>query len=550
MATAQIELPQLAAGPDAAGTPQRAFPTRLLRRWTLALLFLGILWRVTRYLLRFPFWGDESFICLNMIDQSYLGLTGQLRCSQVAPILFLWGELTAFLTLGTSELAMRLVPFLAGMTGLLLFWRLACRALPPLASTLAVGFLAVAIWPVSMCTNIKPYSLDLCMSTLLLLLAVEYLRQPRQLRWLVLLTLAVPVALLASYPTVFVAGSISAVLLPAVWKQPSWKTRGWFAGYNLLLLAGFLGSYLLVGMSQLDRKTGSVNDFLQSYWAHGFPPSRPLDFLSWLAMIHSSRLFAYPIGGDYGLSLPQFLLFAGGLVWLWRTGQRSLVLICAGPFVLGLLAAFLHRYPYGGCCRLSQHVAPIICLAAGAGLAALIGRLRTVTQQQGAMNLAGSLFVVVGVICLLIDVLYPYRGDCDVWARGIIRHVVRQCGPNDHIVVLNNEAQVDVVFRWELARFCEQGGQLSWSGQVHPDTVQQTTGQIWVLKMDGSPRGFEVIEPQLTQTHRTWLLANRIPYAVLPRKKKDPPRRCEVCRWVSPGTKGVPADLSAVSCWP
>jgi len=543
LATAQIEQPRLTAGPDANWA-------RLLRRWTLALLLLGILWRVTRYLLRFPFWGDESFICLNMIDQSYLGLTGQLRCSQVAPILFLWGELTAFLTLGTSELSMRLVPFLAGMTGLLLFWRLAYRALPPLAATLAVGFLAVAIWPVSMCTNIKPYSLDLCMSTLLLLLTVEFLHKPERLRWLVLLALAVPFALLASYPTLFVAGSISAVLLPTVWKQPSHKVRIWFAVYNVLMLAGFLGSYLLVGMSQLDRKVGSVNSFLQAYWAHGFPPNQPLELLNWVVMIHSSRLFAYPIGGDYGLSLPTFLLFVAGLVWLWRSHNRSLVLLCVGPFLLGLLAAGLRRYPYGGCCRLSQHVAPIICLAAGAGLAALIGRLRTVAQQQGAMNLAGGLFVAVGVGCLLVDVLYPYRGDCDMWSRAIVRHIASQCGPEDRIVVLNNEEQVDVVFRWELARFRERGGHLIWSGNVNPDSLQTTTSQVWVLKMIGSPRGFDVIEPLLEQTHRTWILSNRIPYTVLPRKKKDPPLHCEVCRWISPGTPGLPADLSAVSCWP
>ena len=67
-------------------------------------------------------------------------------------MLFLWGELTAFSALGPSELALRLLPFLAGMGGLLLFWRLAHLTLPPLGRTLAVGFLAVAIWPVSMCT--------------------------------------------------------------------------------------------------------------------------------------------------------------------------------------------------------------------------------------------------------------------------------------------------------------------------------------------------------------------------------------------------------------
>lgn len=543
MATTQIE----PTSPLAGSEPRW---TGLLQRWTFALLLLGVLWRVVRYLMRFPFWGDESFICLNMIDQTYVGLTGQLRCSQVAPILFLWGELTAFRSLGTSELAMRFVPFVAGMAGLFVFWRLAQRTLPPLASTLAVGFLAVAIWPVSMCTNIKPYSLDLCMSALLLLLSVEWLRQPAQLRWLALLALVVPFALLSSYPAVFVAGSISVVLLPAVWKQPGWKALLWFGAYNVLMLSAFLASYLLVGVSQLDRSTGSVNSFLQSYWAHGFPPGRPLELISWLLMIHTSRMMAYPIGGDYGLCLPTLVLFVIGLGWLWRQQQRTLVLLCIGPFALGMVAAVLRRYPYGGCCRLSQHVAPIICLAAGTGVAALIGRLSTVVKQQQALHLAGGLLVAVGVSCMLIDVIYPYRGDCDLWSRAIIRHIVSQCGPEDQIVVLNSEEEVDVVFRWELARFQQQGGLLHWSANVDEEHLRATTGQLWVLKMAGSPRGFDVIPPQLERSQRTWLLTNQIPYTVLPRKKRDPALHCEVARWVCPGTPGLPSDLAAVSCWP
>lgn len=543
MATAQIEpTPPFAAAQE--------HWSRLLQRWTLALLLLGVLWRVTRYLLRFPFWGDEAFICLNMIDQGYLALTGQLQCNQVAPILFLWGELTAALTLGVSELAMRLVPFAAGMIGLLLFWRLAQRSLPPLACTLAVGFLAVAIWPVSMCTNIKPYSLDLCMSTLLMLLAVQWLHHPARLRWLVLLALAVPIALLTSYPTVFVAGSISFVLLPAVWRQPGWKARFWFGAYNALMLAAFSGSYLLVGVSQLDRTGGSVNSFLQTYWAHGFPPSHPLELISWLLMIHTSRLFAYPIGGDYGLCLPTFVVFLIGLVWLWRQQKRSLVLLCVGPFALGMVAAVLRKYPYGGCCRLSQHVAPIICLAAGTGVAALIGRLRSMVQQRQALHLAGGLLVAIGVGGMLIDVLYPYRGDCDLWARELIRDITSRCGPDDQIVVLNNEDEVEVVLHWELERFRLQGGLLGWRGKVDQERLQSTTTQLWVLKMPGAPHDFDVIPPMLERTYRTWYLTSQVPHTIVPRKKKDPPLHCEVCRWICTGSPHLPMDLAAVSYSP
>ena len=48
--------------------------------------------RVVRYGLRFPIWGDEAFVCLNLLDHDLLELAGPLRFDQVAPVLFLWVE--------------------------------------------------------------------------------------------------------------------------------------------------------------------------------------------------------------------------------------------------------------------------------------------------------------------------------------------------------------------------------------------------------------------------------------------------------------------------
>src|SRR5262249_14289034 len=219
-----------------------AFSRVLLRRLTLILLLVGVLWRVLRYLLHFPLWEDEAFLCLNFLELDYLGLTRELRNCQVAPLLFLWGELTSLHLLGPSEWSLRLLPFLAGLGSLFLFWRLAHRTLPPLARTLAVGFLAVAVWPVSMGAFTQPYALDLFMSLLLLLPAVRWLQEPRQFRWLILLALVTPLALFSSYPVVFIAGAVSLALMAAAWRQ-GWKARLLWGVYNAVLLASFAGHY-------------------------------------------------------------------------------------------------------------------------------------------------------------------------------------------------------------------------------------------------------------------------------------------------------------------
>jgi hypothetical protein len=526
-------------------SPAESADHRLLQRWLLALLAIGLVWRLGRYLLQFPIWGDEAFICLNLVNQDYVGLTGPLRCGQVAPLLFLWGELSAFFCLGHSPLALRLLPFLAGIGGLLLTWRLAHLTLRPLARTLAVGFLAVAIWPVSMSTLIKPYSFDLLMASALLVCAVQWHQRQEHSIWLLLLALLTPIAVFSSYPIVFVAGGISLALLPAVWRRPEWRTKALFLVYNLLLFGSFLGNYLLVGLNQLDRESGSVNAFLQDYWAHGFPPQGAWAVARWFVMLNLGRLFAYPIGGSDGQSALTTLLFLVGLVVFWRRRQRALVVLFLTPFALGVVAAFLRRYPYGGCCRLSQHVAPIICILAGAGAAALLERIHSSVLRQRWTTAVCVLFALLGAGGLLIDIIRPYRGEADLWTCQVVDDLVSRCKSNDQIILVTSEMDTDAVLRWQLKRYELEGGHVGWGGQMNEERLR-TTGQVWILNAGKEQAEVDKVAERLRQSERSWVLANRIPCDLNPSKKSDKPMHYEILRYTST-TAEVPVVASR---WP
>ena len=527
--------------PQPMAAPAASFSTRALQRWALVLLLVGLVWRFTRYLLQFPIWGDECFICLNFVGKDYLNLFTNMQCKQVAPLLFWWGELTAYRHLGTSELALRFLPFLASIGGLLLFWRLASLTLQPLARTLAVGFLAVAIWPVSMGSLLKPYAFDLLMSSALLLLAVQWLQRPERLGSLLFLALLVPVTLFCSFPVIFVAGSISVALLPTVWRQPGWKARLVFAGYNLLLAAGFLGSYTVSQMI-LDPTDTQFDQYLHDYWSHGFPPKQPLELVKWFVLVHTGRLMAYPLGGSDGLSTITFLLFLVGVWQLWRARQRDMLVLCLGPFVLGLVAAALGRYPYGGCCRLSQHVAPIICMMAGAGTAALINRLRLEKDRNNWIATVCTLFLLVGVGGAIVDVVRPYRSESDQWMRQVAKEISAQVAPADRIVVLNPRPGVDIVFQWHLSQF---PGQVVWNEEVSEDQLPRAQGQVWCLKFGTQAPELESVQQSLGRERGNWILADHAPYTLLPSRKKDIAQRCDVYRWVNADSVKPPQPLAA-----
>ena len=83
---------------------------------------------------------------------------------------------------GPSELVLRLLPYLAGLASLALFWSLCRRVLPPLPAALALALLSVSYYPVRHAVEVKPYSLDLLVALSLLLPAVRYVLNPERLR--------------------------------------------------------------------------------------------------------------------------------------------------------------------------------------------------------------------------------------------------------------------------------------------------------------------------------------------------------------------------------
>jgi hypothetical protein len=514
-----------------------AVPGVLLRRLTLVLLIVGLVWRGTRYLLRFPIWGDEAMLCLNFLERDYLGLTRGLYHCQVAPLLFLWSELTVLRLLGTSMLAMRLLPFLAGSGALLLFWRLARQTLSPQAATLAVGFLAVAIWPVSMGTFAKPYAFDLFMPLLLLLPAVHWLNDPGRLRWLVLLALAIPVALFASYTAVFVGGAVSLALLPSVWRQ-GWKARLLWGICNLALLAAFLGHYAIAGRGQLHQPTNgtSTEQGMEAYWAEGFPPASAPAAAWWLLLVHSGQMMAYPLGASSGGSSLTTLLCLIGAWRFWTLRHRALLVLCAAPFALGLVASCLHRYPYGSSCRLSQYLAPAICLSAGTGASVLIERVRNLRARRRWLIAVAAFFAIIGVGGTIRDVLKPYREAEAQWMRQVMRDFRREALPGIPIVVFNRAEGVDAVFRWYIEQY---GDRVSWEARVDWDRAA-ASGEVlclhygpWLLSGPEQMPKKPVREPMPIPPgtplirdpgRRAWVLANGVSDIGVPADWHEPVR--------------------------
>jgi hypothetical protein len=504
-------------------------------RWlAFFLVLVGLAWRCGRYFLTFPIWGDEAMLLNNYFTRGYADLFGPIDNCQIAPLLYHVAELTVINWLGHSELAVRLPGFLACLGSLLLFWRLARLTLPPLAHALSVGILAVSIWPVSMGSLVKPYAFDLFFSLALLVPAVAWIREPSRGSFPLALVIVAPIAMIGSYPCVFVGGAIALTLLPMVWRRRDGNTWIRYTLYVALLGGSFFVHYLLVGRPHLSSPVSGVTTAvgMHTYWANAFPPSDPLDFVLWFTLIHIGQIAAYPLGAAKGGSALTVLFACIGMVWMWRRQQRPLVCLIFATFALWFVASLLHKYPYGLSCRLSQHVAPYYCLLAGMGVGVCLMRISCECRRMQTLLTISGVLALVGVGGLTRDIIQPFRDDNTVACRAIVRELLHDAG-DDPVLIFQHASGVDPVFVWYLG---QHGERVRWADHLDWATIGRTQSSVWVFCYGDDYNEGPQIKASLSHRTIAWRCVEKRPIVMRALSRKIPDCHCRVYHLVRPTT--------------
>jgi hypothetical protein len=397
------------------------WPDHRVRMYLGIFIVLGTSMRLLRFGLKHPLWSDEAFLTFNLISRDFEQLTHPLDYQQVCPLLFLWAEKAIGQAVGFSEWTLRLLPTLASIASLFLFRHVAGRLLRGLALVIAVAFLAIAFTPIRHAGEIKPYATDFLVALGLIALAVEWLRTPHRTGFLWGLAALGPLAIGLSYPAVFVVGSVGLVLALPVCKSHSLRAIVPLAVFGVVSAGAFCWLLQRVVAAQ----SASVAHWMSVYWAGAFPPQAPLAFFVWLARTHTSQMFAYPGGGDHGASAITTGLVIAAIAMYLRRGSKPILALLLLPFALGMIAAALGRYPYGGSARTMQYVAPAILLMAGLGAAVLLAKLPGPHWPGLVSLLVMSTIFIVGIEMMAWDVTHPYKIFPDRTSREFARQFWR-----------------------------------------------------------------------------------------------------------------------------
>ena len=391
-------------------------PERLA--WTFVLL--GTLACAVRYGLGFPLIPDEAALAMNVARRGYEGLLGELQFGQMAPPVFLLAVEACTQLLGLHEWSLRLPAFVGAIGALLIFPLVARRALAGWAFVLAVAIFSVSYWPLRYSAEIKPYGPDMLLSCLWLLLALRWMASDRPWRWVPAM---VPLALVGfgvSCPSVFVGGG-AIIAMTLAGSRHGWATRIIQPGIvGLALLAGFLGTYRWLVPTRSDTAGWMVD-----YWQKAFPPTDSITDLGlYFLDVLTGELMPYPVGGENFASTATLLFVLVGTATLMRSKRWGLLALLLAPVALALVAGFLQRYPFGQPTRLQLYLAPIFCLLAGQGLAALLHGLQTALRApswRSPMRVACVLLAGISIVTMARDVLVPSKSSTDAALRDAAR---------------------------------------------------------------------------------------------------------------------------------
>ena len=407
-------------------------PGWTVRRMTFAVLAVGVAWRVLRYALAFPLWGDEAFLAVNFFTRDFAGLSRPLDFGQVAPPGFLWAELAIVRLMGASEWALRLVPFAAGIASLGLFWRY-CRGVATARTTLvAVAILAASLYPARHANEVKPYATDLLISLGLTVLGWGVWREPGRMgRWVALIALVVA-GVWCSYTAVFPAFAVGLLLASRSVRDRSPRVVAGTVLYGLASGASWAAMMLVFARPQMAETS-----WLSSIWSEGFPPlSRPWRLPGWLLSVHTGNMMSYPVGGmNFGSTATFLLVVIGAVAMFRRKARRPLLLLLLGPLVAAFVAAAMGRYPYGVSARVSLYMAPAFCLLAAEGVMVLLKRQGR--AQRGPLRLA-AILAMVPIVAACADIARPsYRESEDYDFRALARRLAKESRPGDRWIVFD-----------------------------------------------------------------------------------------------------------------
>lgn len=434
------------------------------------LLLLGFVLRLRQYLTGRSLWLDEAMLALNIVELDFTELFGTLKYDQGAPIGFLQVEKFLYTLFGENEFVLRIFPFAVGVAGLGMFYLLLRRTTSGFGLLTGLALFAVGSELIYYSSEVKQYTLDVAISTVMLYLAFPLFEGREEKRHLVYLWLAGILALWFSHPALFVLAGIGTVLfIQAIQKRERSHI------YKVILLGiawiANLGLLYLFSLQYLTQ-----NKFLREYWQENFIPVPPWSNWGWF-----STFFRGLLQAQIGITVSAWLVFilvVLGCISLLNKNKAYTGAILT-IFLFAAVASSLWLYPLGG--RFSLFMVPMVIIFISQAVDAIEHKLQ-------------ALFRWSSLIALLVGAYLVYAPMVDAFSYYLDPKYYEHIRPTMKMLSDNWQEGDDLfisygampAFRFYAERYGL--GEVSYQASYRTEYLEPTQMLTHLDPLDGEPR--------------------------------------------------------------
>jgi len=310
-------------------------------------------------------------------------LADGLPYDQSAPLFFLYFEKLVVCFLGTSEMALRLVPLLAGLLSVYIFAKLVRRLLDFPFAAITLAFFVFNSNLVYFSSEVKQYSFDVLAAvsmSYLTLLLLDNLRNKK--RW-IFLSLLGSIFIWCSQPVVFVLAGVWVALFVRLIKKNEkvsnliLPTICWTISFGLFFYWQILPTL--------------ENSGLVKYHTKYFMPLRFWESKSWSWYFHTFLNVLGNPGGFFYKWLAMPFAFVGGYT-LWKKSSPSHWLLFVTPLIFAFLASGLGLY--STIPRLLLFTGPSIILWVSFGLFFFYEKIKKLLYSSWLIGVIAGLLVL------------------------------------------------------------------------------------------------------------------------------------------------------------
>lgn len=355
----------------------------------LIVLASGVALRLFHYIYNRSLWTDELYLCSGLLHLNYTELaSGLLDHQQKAPIGFLWPVKMVMDVFGRNEMALRLIPLIAGMVSLFLFSKLSRSFLSYRGAIVATALFALSPALVYHSTEIKQYAME-CLGTVLALYFYLKFRDRAALKDKIYWGLLGAVIIWFSFSSIFILmGTAAALSLHSILRK-DWKTFVLDLLPFSIWVLSFAVNFLLFTHKHAESEW--IVYWFKTYNNFMPLPPRSLKEWSWFP-VNFLQLMDYPLGVSWNFNaapkplalkilcipfIPIILLFTGFYAF-FKTDRRSFLAFIFAV-LLTLLASGLYLYPLLE--RFWVFIAPVFILCMAAGFDDVCTRVRPTAIQ-------------------------------------------------------------------------------------------------------------------------------------------------------------------------